>query len=330
VVARGARAGRAGGADTVSEPAYSIVIPTYKRPDMLEACLESICALDYPLDALEIVIVDNGGPAANSEATARPFASRLRIEYLVNERNRGYGFSVNRGMRAARGRRIMFLNDDARPQPDVLRKADELFDGDPLVGCIGCRAIETGYINSGDGIGRMDPSGEVVANFNVDCGRPVEVEHLYGFCYVFTREAFERAGANDETLLAKPYSSGDRIETDHCLSIRRSGLKVMYHPGMAARHLAKPRADYSEISLRWKLNSIRNTIYVYLKHFGPFGRRAAALRLTFLVDVGLISAIRHPSRANLAYLLNGLRARASAYGHYVLYLLSGPRQQRRA
>jgi GT2 family glycosyltransferase len=290
---------------------------------MLADCLVSVSQLDYQLDRIEVVIVDNGGAVENTERVARTFDDRLRIRYLVNDRNRGYGYSVNRGLRAASGRRIMFLNDDARPAPDVLRLADDLFNADPRVGCIGCRAIEQGYINRGNGIGSMDPSGEVVANFNVDCGDPIDVEHLYGFCYLFTREAFERAGANDEILLAKPYSSGDRIETDHCLSIRKAGLRVVYHPRMIARHLAKPRADYSEASLRWKLNGIRNTIYVYLKHFGPFGRRGAALRLTFLVDVGLVSALRHPSRANIAYFFNGLRARGSAYIHYLRYLIAG-------
>jgi GT2 family glycosyltransferase len=301
--------------------AYSIVIPTYRRADMLTGCLESLCALDYPKEQIEVVIVDNGGPKENNEAVARPFGDRLRINYLINERNRGYGFSVNRGLRAATGRVIVFLNDDARPQPDVLRKADALFASDPgRIGAIGCRAIEQGYINEGEGIGRIDPSGLIVSNFNIDCGQPIDVDHLYGFCYLFTREAVERAGVNDEILLAQPYSSGNRIETDHCLSIKQAGLRVIYHPGMVALHLAKPRPDMSEISLRWKLNAIRNTLYLFLKHYGLFGNGAVALRLTFLIDVGLISAIKRPTRSNLAYFGTGLRARSSAYWHWLKYL----------
>lgn len=305
--------------------AYSIVIPTFRRADMLTGCLDSLCALDYPRDQIEVVIIDNGGAAENNEAIARPYGDRLRLNYLINPVNRGYGFSVNRGLRAATGRVIVFLNDDARPLPDLLRKADALLAEYPRIGCIGCRAIEDGYINEGEGIGRIAPDGMVVANFNIDCGAPIPVEHVYGFCYLFTREAVNHAGVNDEILLAKPYSSGNRIETDHCLSIRKAGLDVVYHPGMVARHLAKPRPDMSEVSLKWKLNSIRNTLYLFLKHFGPFGNRAVALRTTFLIDVGLISALRSPTRANWAYFLTGLRARASAYGHYGIYLLTGPR-----
>jgi GT2 family glycosyltransferase len=274
------------------------------------------------LERLEIVIVDNGGPAENTRAAAEPYMQRLRIRYLVNPVNRGYGFSVNRSIVESTGDVLLLLNDDARPQADLLRECDRLLERDPLIGCVGCRVIEQGYYHFGDGIGRIAESGDIIGNFDVDCGEPIEVEHIYGFCYFFTRQAVNRAGLNDCTLLAKPYSSGNRIETDHCLSIRECGLKVVYNPRMVAIHLAKPRPDMSEVSLKWKRNEIRNTLYLYLKHYGLFGKGGAALKLTFLVDVGVVSMLRHPSAANIAYFLTGLRARGSAYAHAVLFALT--------
>jgi hypothetical protein len=80
----------------------------------------------------------------------------------------------------------------------------------------------------------------------------------------------------------------------------------------------------SEVSLKWHRNAIRNTIYLYLKHFGPFGKRAAALRLTFLMHLGILSMLRRPTRPNVAYFVNGLVARLSAYSHWVKWL-AGPR-----
>jgi GT2 family glycosyltransferase len=67
---------------------------------------------------------------------------RLTIHYLVNEQNRGYGYSVNRGIAESTGDVILLLNDDARPLPDILRLCDALLASDPLIGCVGCRAIE--------------------------------------------------------------------------------------------------------------------------------------------------------------------------------------------
>jgi GT2 family glycosyltransferase len=278
-------------------------------------------ALDYDKRRLEIVIVDNGG-AENTRSAAEPFMSTLAIRYLVNDQNRGYGYSVNRGITESTGDRILLLNDDARPMPDLLAKCDVLMAADSSIGCVGCRAVEKGYQRSGEGIGVIATGGEVIGNFDVDCGAPIEVEHVYGFCYVFTREAVRRAGLNDRTLLAQPYSSGNRIETDHCLTIRQRGLKIMYHPGMVAVHLAKPRPDMSEQSLRWHRNAIRNTLYLYLKHFGPFGRGNAALRLTFFVHLGLLSMLRHPTRANISYFVHALGSRASAYWHWLKFLIT--------
>jgi GT2 family glycosyltransferase len=304
-------------------PRYSFVIPTYRRADMLAGCLESIAALDYPQERIEIIVVDNGADQ-NNRFVAEPFMPRLTIRYLVNPRNRGLGFSINRGIVESRGNRIVSLNDDARPNPDLLRECDRLMDADPSIGCVGCRVIEQGYENWGTKVGYIDRRGIIVGNFDVDCGEPVDVEHVYGFCYVFSREAVDRAGLNDMTLLAQAYSSGNGIETDHCLSIRRAGLRVVYNPRMAARHLAKPRPDMSEVSLRWHLNSIRNPLYLYLKHYGLFGKGAMALRVTLFQHVGLVSLVRRPSGANAAYFGTALRARASAYAHYLKYL-AGPR-----
>ena len=286
---------------------------------MLAKCLESLCSLTYPLDALEVLIVDNAGED-NSADVASPFKSRIRIRYLVNRRNQGYGYSVNRGIVESLGTRILLLNDDAMPEANLLTECDRLLASDSAIGAVGCRAIEAGYQTLGDEIGRIGPRGEVHGNFNIDCGAPIDVDHVYGFCYVFTRQAVERAGLNDRTLLARPYSSGNRIETDHCLMIKRAGLRVVYNPRMAAVHLAKPRSDMSEVSLAWSRNAVRNTLYLYLKHYGLFGKRGAALRLTFLAHVGVLSMFREPTGESLAYFINGLGSRASAYGHYLLYL----------
>jgi GT2 family glycosyltransferase len=303
----------------MNPPEYSIVLPTYRRPDVLVQCLEHVAGLDYPLQRVEVLVLDNGGEN-NSAAVAEPFRGRLHLTYLVNEVNRGYGFSVNRGLSRSTGRKVLLLNDDALLPPAFLHDCDATFASDLAIGCVGCRAIEKGYLHEGCGIGRIDDNGDVVANFDQDCGETVEVEHVYGFCYAITRRALDAAGLYDQTLLAKPYSSGNRIETDHCLSIRRAGLKVVYNPRLVVEHLARPRGDYNERSLAWKLNATRNTLYLFLKHYGILGKRGLALRFALARDVGILSLLRRPSRNNLSYFLTGLRARSSAFGHYLLYL----------
>ncbi len=301
-------------------PKYSFVIPTYRRPDTLELCLDHIAALDYEPALLEVVVIDNG-EEHNSAFVADKFRGRLNLSYQINERNRGPGYSHARGVADSRGERIVIMNDDALLPRHFLRACDDDLDADPRIGCLGFRAEENAYVVEGNAIGRIAPNGRLLGNFVLDCGRPIEVEHVYGFCYVITRSTLEQSAKYDRVLLTKPYASGDRLETDHCLSIRGKGFKVVYDPRILVRHLAKPRLDYTERSLLWRLNHVRNTLYLFLKHYGLLGKQGVAVRYALTYDLGIRSALLRPSYANWAYFWTGLRARGSALGHYFLHLM---------
>jgi GT2 family glycosyltransferase len=302
-------------------PRYSILVPTYRRADVLGECLACLAALDYPADRVEVRVYDNGSPH-DSRAVVEGFRGRVpNLTYTLNEPGHGLGYSLARGARECTGDRIVELNDDALVPSHFLSRLDAVYASDPAIGVVGVRAVEDGYAAGGEGIGTIDArSGEVIGNFNRETRGPVDVDHVYGFCYAYTRALLTRGGTHDRILLARDYSSGNRLETDHCLTAKRLGFRVVYDGSLAVRHLAKPRGDMSERSPRWKLNHTRNTLYLYLKHYGPFGRRCLAPRFALLTDVGIVSAVKHPTRANWAYFWNGLKARASAVYHYGLHL----------
>jgi hypothetical protein len=69
------------------------------------------------------------------------------------------------------------------------------------------------------------------------------------------------------------------------------------------------------------MNHTRNTLYLYLKHYGLLGKRCLAPRFALLMDVGIVSAVKKPTRANWVYFWTGLKARASAVYHYGLHLV---------
>jgi len=308
---------------TVTRPAYTVIVPTYRRPDALARCLDHLAALDYPPGRLEVRVYDNGAPD-DSRAVVEAVAARLPVAYTRNAPGHGLGYSLRRGAAEGRGDRVVELNDDALVPPDFLRRLDAVFGADPRIGVVGVRAVEDGYHASGDGIGRIDPvAREVVGNFDRPTDRPIDVDHVYGFCYAYTRTLIAAGGGHDHTLLAQDYSSGNRIETDQCLTARRLGFRVVYDGRVGVRHLAKPRGDMSERSPRWRVNAIRNTLYLFLKHYGPFGKAFLAPRYGLLHDLGIVSALKQPTCQNWAYFWTGVKARASAVAHYVSYLTAG-------
>ncbi len=301
-------------------PTITIVIPTYRRPDVLRQCLQKITQQDS-LDQCDVRIYDNGAPH-DSQSVASEYQNQLNLTYTLNEPGHGFGYSVSRGSREATGDIIVELNDDALVPHDLIPRIRSLFQQDERIGIVGVRAEEEGYHQEGEGIGRIDASHGLIANFNRPTQAAIDVDHIYGFCYAYRRELLSRGAVHDNVLLAKDYSSGNRIETDHCLTARKLGYRVLYDGSLVVTHLAKPRGDLDEWSARWKINQIRNTLYLYLKHFGWLGQRRLALRYMLIHDVGILSLLRRPNYANLVYFFTGLRARLSAVAHWCIFRLT--------
>ncbi|WP_157267761.1 glycosyltransferase family 2 protein [Azohydromonas aeria] len=95
----------------------AVVIPTYRRPDLLRRCLEAL--LEQSLDAVlfEVLVVDDGRSddtrAVVEELAARPGAPALR--YLQPHGTRGPAAARNRGWRATLAPIIAFTDDDTVP-----------------------------------------------------------------------------------------------------------------------------------------------------------------------------------------------------------------------
>lgn len=303
-----------------SEIKWTVVIPTYRRQDVLQECLGRLAESDLPVDQAEVLVYDNGSPKTSREVV-EAYMGRLPIRYTDNGGGNGLGYSLSRGAKEARGRYVLEMNDDAMIPPDFFSTLIKIFDTDRRIGVIGVRAIERDFLRRGAGIGVLDTrSLEVVGNFDVETEELVDVEHVYGFCYAYLREILERGATHDAVLLSRDYSSGSRIETDHCLMAKKFGYRVVYDGRVGVVHLAKPRGDMDERSPRWRLNHIRNTLYMYLKHFGWFGRSGMGVRFCMLHDLGVISFLKAPNRTNWDYFAISVRARLSGVWHWMKYV----------
>jgi succinoglycan biosynthesis protein ExoM len=98
----------------------TIVIPSYRRPELLARSVRGCLAQRGVEFSFEIVVVDND-PAGSAEPIVREIAATAsaRIRY-VNERRPGISHARNTGVAAAAGRYLVFLDDDEEPAPDWL------------------------------------------------------------------------------------------------------------------------------------------------------------------------------------------------------------------
>ena len=102
----------------------SVVIPAYNEEDRLPGTLERVISyLGRRGGEFEIIVVDDGSDDGTSEA-ALSFASKAPIRVLRNNRNRGKGYSVRRGMLEAKGDLRLFSDADLSTPIEELPKLE--------------------------------------------------------------------------------------------------------------------------------------------------------------------------------------------------------------
>ncbi len=103
-----------------SLPRVAIVILNYNGRHHLRPCFESLRALDYPEERLEVVLIDNGSSDGSREELEREHAW-VRSEF--NAKNVGFSAGCNQGAALAPDAEVLvFLNNDMRVEPLWLRE----------------------------------------------------------------------------------------------------------------------------------------------------------------------------------------------------------------
>jgi len=96
----------------------SVVIPTYNKQDFLELTLTALGHQTYPFEKYEVVII-NDGSTDNTERLVSSLKSPYQINYTRQE-NKGRSAARNRGIEKAKGKIIIFLDDDCIPLPTFI------------------------------------------------------------------------------------------------------------------------------------------------------------------------------------------------------------------
>ena len=98
-------------------PTVSIVVVNLDGRHLLADCLDSLAALDYPPDRVDVVVVDNG----SRDDSVRFLTDHYPHVRIVQSRtNLGFAEGNNAGVRAATGELVALVNNDARVDPGWL------------------------------------------------------------------------------------------------------------------------------------------------------------------------------------------------------------------
>lgn len=204
------------------KPTFTIVIPTYGRPRQLTGCLESLSALEFPSEDMEVVIVDDGSEAPAHDIVSE-FQNRLALRMIVQQ-HAGPATARNRGVEKARGTFIAFTDDDCRPERDWLLKLKERF------------AVNPDWVVAGNTVNALEDNPYAAASqaiidylnsyYNVKDARFMTSNNL-----ALSRERFMKIGGFDTSF---PLAAAeDREFCDRCIHY---GYETVFAPEVVVRH----------------------------------------------------------------------------------------------
>lgn len=131
--------------------AISAVIPAYREASTIERAIKTVAgALEEIGEPYEILVVDNASPDHTADI-AREAGAEWPVRVLENDRNRGKGFSVRRGILASRGAWRFFYDADLSTHPSEIARFWSLALANQHDVLVGSR------LTSGANVARMQP-----------------------------------------------------------------------------------------------------------------------------------------------------------------------------
>lgn len=124
------------------KPVISVVLSTYNRDYGLPVSIESI--LTQTFRDFEFIII-NDGSTDKTDAIIKAYAKKdPRIIYLKNDKNEGLIYSLNRGLRAAKGTYIARMDDDDQSIPQRFERQIQILEQHPELTVLGSNIASAG------------------------------------------------------------------------------------------------------------------------------------------------------------------------------------------
>jgi len=229
--------------ERADKPLVSVIVPVYNQLKFTAACLQSVSTARTST-SFEVVVVDD----ASADETWKWLQRCKNVRALRNRKNLGFIGTCNRGARKARGRYLVFLNNDTQVTDDWLDRLIEPFRTYSDTGIVGARLVfGNGQLQEAGGIVFKDGSGWNYGRGD-EPGRPEfsflsEADYVSGACLAIEKSLFESLDGFDRYFSPAYYE-----DTDLCFRVRQQGLRVLYQPAARVIHFEGVTSGTDETS----------------------------------------------------------------------------------
>jgi len=246
----------------MNSPLVSIVILNWNGKEHLQECIGSVLKSHY--STLEVILADNGSTDGSVEFVRSQFPSVIILE---NNENLGYAEGNNRGIKIARGKYVVTLNNDVVVDPDWLKKPIVYLENDPQIGSICCRQMNYNNRDLVDSFFHY-PAPELIfrrlghkTTFDPDCrfASAGFVIAPNGGSAIYRKEMLGQIGGFDGNFFAY------HDDTDLCMRAFLDGWKCLYVPESVVYH--KDNASFKKRGTIAHYFHERNRMWFIYKYF---------------------------------------------------------------
>ena len=239
----------------------SIIILTCNQCELTLRCLKSLNVF-LSDQQTEIIVIDNGS-FDNTEEKVKKYFPSVRF-YKLNQ-NGGVAKGRNYGVSKAKGKRILFLDNDTIASENAIKGLYEFLDNHKDCGIVGPKLISPSgkiqesfkdYPGIGIKIKNWIFKKDAVVNYNPPLHEPF---YVIGAAQMFDKELFDKLGGLDSKIFFGPE------DADFCINIRRSGKKIIYNPEFSIIHDYQRSTSGRKLTKRTFMH-IKALLYFYFKH----------------------------------------------------------------
>jgi O-antigen biosynthesis protein len=227
------------------DPSISIVVPLYKRLDLIEHQLLAFSRDRDFADAELIYVLDSVEQADELAAKARELFALYGLPFkLVNLSSpAGFAGATNRGVAAARAGRLLLLNSDVIPdRPGWISAMGDFYDATDGIGALGPKLLyEDDSLQHAGLYFHRAPGSDVWENAHCFKGLhrsfpaanvPRPVPAVTAACMMVDRDLYEQVDG-----LPLHYVQGDYEDSELCLRLAEAGRQNWYLPSVELYHL---------------------------------------------------------------------------------------------
>jgi glycosyltransferase involved in cell wall biosynthesis len=196
----------------MSQPQVSVIMPVYNTASFLGEAIESI--LDQTFRDLEFIII-NDGSSDGSDEVIRHYHDN-RIKYVINERNKGLVYTLNRGLDMATGQYIARMDGDDVSLPDRIQLQLNYLQLHPDVDVLATR------------VKLMDENGDAMPDW-ADESKMVSEEDIFAFLPINNCIAHPSIMTKSSVLKTFRYKDAQKESEDYDLWLRLAAAGKHIH-----------------------------------------------------------------------------------------------------